>query len=129
MAKQTGYHFTFVSNVNCEKGECRIFETLEAYRKKGNLLTKERRRILKVLAGRVDRPLKVKAVNVSKQTEVECGSLCLALCHHYLFNKNIFVSFYDTRNTLYNILRNNAVEDFKFYPRVVDERYLFEEII
>ena len=78
MAKQTGYHFTFVSNVNCEKGECRIFETLEAYRKKGNLLTKERRRILKVLAGRVDRPLKVKAVNVSKQTEVDCGSLCLA---------------------------------------------------
>ena len=129
MVDQTGYHFTLVSNIRCRRGECRIFETLPAYRKKGNLLTVERRQILKALTGCVDRPLKVKAVNVAQQGEVECGSLCIALCSQFLFHDNVFVSFYDTRKTLHSILTNNALEDVKHYPRVVKDHYLFEETI
>ena len=129
MAEYGGYHFTFASNVGCKKGECRVFETLPAYRKKGNLLTAARKRILKYLANRVDKPLIVKAVNVAQQTENECGSHSIALGNQFLFNNDVFFSFFDTRKTLYDSLKKNALGDFSKYPRVVKDNYLFEETI
>ena len=91
MVDQPGYHYTFVSNIGCTRGEVRIFETLPAYRVKTNLLTQERIRILKVLTGCENRKLVVKCVNVAEQSENECGSLCIGLAHQFFFaNKNVF---------------------------------------
>ena len=67
-----------------------------------NLLTVERRRILKVITGCENKKLIVKCVNVAEQSEKECGSLCIALAHQFLFNdRNVFDVIYDTRRTLY----------------------------
>ena len=127
MSEQTGYHYTFASNIGCQPGEVRVFETFRPYRVPKNLLTIERRRILKVLTGCENKKLTVKCVNVAEQSENECGSLCIALAHQFFFaDQNVFDVIYDTRNTLYESFCTNNLQNFSTYPRHVKEKYLFK---
>ena len=67
MNPQPGKHFTLISNLGCSASKVRVFETLDKYRNKTNILTKRNADLLKLLTGRTGKKLKVKVVNVRIQ--------------------------------------------------------------
>ena len=110
-------HFTLVSDIHCDKDEVRVYETLLAYRKKDSVLTKDQKKLLKILKNCQDKSLRVQCVNVVPQKEAECGAISVALAVKLCFTAEdeeaIFDSFVDVRRDLVATLRDNNLLNFE----------------
>ena len=80
-----GFHFTFVTNLHCNKNEVNVFQTLKVYRSPAMLLNEEEKRLLKLLCKCDSQPLKVNAMKVPLQRENECGPLAFELAQKFCF--------------------------------------------
>ena len=123
-------HFTLVSNIRCEEGEVRVYETLPAYRNPKTLLTEEQKKLLKKLAKIKDEKLlRVDCVDVCPQREQECGAisfgLAVQLCFTFPEEKSLFASFVDVRRDFVKCLRANDVVMFETLKRDVSSDVLF----
>ena len=110
-------HYTLVSDIHCSKDEVNVYETLQAYRKKSNILTNDQKKLLKKLKKCEDRPLRVHCVNVVPQREAECGAISVALAAKLCFStedeKDVFEKFIDVRRDLALSLRENELMAFE----------------
>merc|ERR1712240_201288 len=130
-----GGHFTLVSNLYCEEGECNVFETFGPFRDEEHLLNSDGKKLLKHLCNRGKNPLTVKCIEVSLQEENECGAiafgLALQLCFYY-HEGGLNTRFIDVRQHLLSCLRNNSLMDFPHLRNSNDkpnESVLFSMII
>ena len=110
-------HFTLVSNIQCEKNEVNVFETLPAFKNHSTLLTDEQKGLLKILTKSEKNYLKVNCVNVCPQTEQECGAISFGLgvklCFTAPEERSVFESFVDARRDFVRCLRQNDLVDFE----------------
>ena len=108
-------HFTLVSNLFCNEGECNVFETFDPYINEENLLNSEGKKLLKLLCNAGINPLIVKCINVNLQEENECGAIAFALaiqlCFYY-HEGGLNTRFIDVRQHLLSCLQQNALVDF-----------------
>ena len=128
-------HFTLVSNMFCEEGECNVFETFGPFRNKENLLTSDSKKLLKQLCNVGLNPLTVKCIDVNLQEENECGAiafaLALQLCAYY-HEGGLNTRFLNVRKHLLSCLKQNDLVDFPHTKSTDDkpnETVLFSIIV
>ena len=123
-------HFALVSNIRCQEGEVRAYETLPAYRNPKFLLTEEQKKVLRKLTKIQDeKMLRVDCIDVCPQKEQECGAisfgLAVQLCFTFPKERSLFASFVDVRRDFVECLKADNLVEFETLKRDVTSDVLF----
>ena len=126
-----GSHFTLISNLYCDRFEVSCFETFQAFRDRDNLLTREGKKLIRLLFGLKEsdkQVIEVNCVNVATQTESECGVLAFAiglqLCFHQPLG-GVFHQILNVREHMFECLQRNELTDFVTRPNSITDENLF----
>ena len=110
-------HFSLISNINCRENEVKIYETLDTFRSRNELLTISQKNVLKIITGTEKVSLKVHCVNVVSQTESECAAIAFGLAVKLCFTspdeRSVFEEFVDVRRDFSECLKNNNLNNFR----------------
>ena len=126
-----GSHFTLISNMYCDRFQVSCFETFQPFRNEDNLLTREGKKLIRLLFGLKDsdkQVIEVNCINVPTQTESECGVIAFAIGSQLCFHQPVGGVFHDILNVrehMFECLKRNELTDFVTRPNSIEDETLF----